>query len=130
MNLQNIKHELQNILRGESQDSQSALIQSIAGYLRKSQETSTMAEGNKHDKTEETKKLIQYINEEQLWNCDVDFLKVGPKIIGNLTLSFWQCFKKMPKRDVLKVFFVILFGDLLLAMFQRKIGVFKLFGPG
>lgn len=32
-----------------------------------------MAEENKHDKTEETKRLIQYINEHQLWNCNIDF---------------------------------------------------------
>lgn len=32
-----------------------------------------MAEKNKHDKTEETKRLTQYINEHRLWNCNIDF---------------------------------------------------------
>ena len=73
MNYKSIKHELQHILQGESQDSQSTLIQSIAGYLRKSQETSPMAQGDKHDKTQETKRLVQYINKHHLWNCDIEF---------------------------------------------------------
>ncbi len=68
-----IKHELQHILRGESQVSHGKLVQTIASYLRGSQETSTMAKGSKQFKQQETKELIKYINTHQLWNCNIDF---------------------------------------------------------
>lgn len=73
MNDNNIKHELQRILQGKSNVSYGKPIQAITGYLRKSQETSRMAKGNKQNKTEETEELIKYINKHQLWNCDIDF---------------------------------------------------------
>ncbi len=73
MNDKNIKHELQRILQGKSNVSYGKPIQAITNYLRKSQETSAMAKGNKQNKTEETEELIKYINQHQLWNCDIDF---------------------------------------------------------
>ena len=73
MNDKNIKDELQRILQGKSNVSYGKSIQAITSYLRKSQETSTMATGNKQNKTEETEELIKYINQHQLWNCDIDF---------------------------------------------------------
>lgn len=73
MDFKNIKYELQHILQGKSQNSDGALIQTIAGYLRGSQKASAVAQSNQHDKTEETEKLIQYINTHNLWNCDINF---------------------------------------------------------
>lgn len=73
MDLMNIKNELQHILQGKSSVSHGELIQTIASYLRKSTQTSAMAQRNKQDKEEETKKLIHYINANNLWNCDINF---------------------------------------------------------
>jgi hypothetical protein len=73
MDLNTIKHELQHILQGKSFVSQGALIQSVANYLRRSQEASTMAKGDKYFKQQETEKLIEYINQNHLWNCNVNF---------------------------------------------------------
>ncbi len=73
MKLNIVKNELQHILQGKSSVSHGELIQAIASYLRKSTETSAMAQTNEPNKKEETKNLIQYINENNLWNCDVNF---------------------------------------------------------
>jgi hypothetical protein len=73
MDFKNIKYELKNILSGKSQVSHGEPIQAAATYLKESTKTSAMAQRNQHDKTEETEKLIQYINANNLWNCDIDF---------------------------------------------------------
>jgi len=73
MELNNLKHELQHILQGKSPVSQGELIQAIATYLRESTKTGAMAQANEPNKKEETKKLVQYINENNLWNCDINF---------------------------------------------------------
>jgi len=73
MELNNLKHELQHILQGKSPVSQGELIQAIATYLRESTKTGSMAQANEPNKNEETKKLVQYINENNLWNCDINF---------------------------------------------------------
>lgn len=68
-----MKDEIQNILRGKSKVSHGKPIQAIASYLRRSQETSSVAKGSKQFKQQETKKLVEFINNHQLWNCDIDF---------------------------------------------------------
>jgi hypothetical protein len=73
MELNNLKHELQHILQGKSPVSQGELIQAIATYLRESTKTGSMAQTKEPNKNEETKKLVQYINENNLWNCDINF---------------------------------------------------------
>ena len=73
MELNNLKHELQHILQGKSPVSQGELIQAIATYLRESTKTGSMAQTKEPNKSEETKKLVQYINENNLWNCDINF---------------------------------------------------------
>ena len=73
MELNNLKHELQYILQGKSPVSQGELIQAIATYLRESTKTGSMAQTKEPNKNEETKKLVQYINENNLWNCDINF---------------------------------------------------------
>ncbi len=69
----NIKHELQHILRGESQVSHGTLIQTIADFLRKGTQTSATTQRNEPNKHQETEELIQYINAHQLWNCNISF---------------------------------------------------------
>ena len=73
MEYKNLKHEIQCILQGKSEVSNGTLIQTIASYLRRSQETSSMAQGSKHFKQQETKELIKFINIHHLWNCNIDF---------------------------------------------------------
>jgi len=68
-----IKNELKYILQGESPNSQGATIQAAAHYLRKSTQTSAMAKNYQPSREEETKKLIEYINANNLWNCDIPF---------------------------------------------------------
>lgn len=73
MDFKTIKYELRNILSGKSQVSHGEPIQAVASYLRESTKTSAMAQRNISNQEEEKKKLIQYINANNLWNCDIDF---------------------------------------------------------
>jgi len=73
MNFDSIKYELQHILQGKGEVSHGKPIQAITSYLRKSVETSTMAQRNESNKSEETEKLIEYINKNDLWNCNINF---------------------------------------------------------
>ncbi len=73
MSVKNIKNELQSILQGKSPVSYGKPLQAITSYLRESQRASSMVAGNKQSKVEETKKLIEYVNQRHLWNCDIDF---------------------------------------------------------
>ena len=70
MDIKIIKDELQDIIQGKSGNSQKTLIQAIACYLGTSQRASTMAEDDKHYKQEETKSLINYIDQNNLWAND------------------------------------------------------------
>lgn len=74
MNIKAIKDELQNIIYGKSEDSQRTLIQTIASYLRASERASNLVKNDKQYKQEETKKLIEFCNENKLWvNEKVNF---------------------------------------------------------
>lgn len=74
MNIKKAKDELQDIIHGKSENSQGALIQTIASYLRASQGTSAMVENEKQYKQKETKSLIEYCNLNNLWvNDKVNF---------------------------------------------------------
>ncbi len=75
MNFKNIKNELNHILSGKSQASTKTLIQTIASYLGGGQKASGMAQRKQHDKTEETTRLVNYIQQYHLWNCNIDFDK-------------------------------------------------------
>ena len=73
MNITTIKNELQNILSGKSEVSYGESIQAITRYLRESLATSEKIKGTEPNKSEETKKLIDYINTHHLWSCDINF---------------------------------------------------------
>jgi putative ubiquitin-RnfH superfamily antitoxin RatB of RatAB toxin-antitoxin module len=73
MNNTTIKYELQNILSGKSEVSYGESIQTITRYLRESGGTSEKNKGDESSKSEETKKLIEYINANHLWSCDINF---------------------------------------------------------
>ncbi len=73
MTISTIKNELQNILSGKSEVSHGESIQAITRYLRESLGTSEKTKGNESSKSEETKRLIDYINAHHLWSCDINF---------------------------------------------------------
>jgi hypothetical protein len=73
MTVSTIKNELQNILSGKSEVSHGESIQAITRYLRESLGTSEKTKDNEFSKSEETKKLIEYINAHHLWSCDINF---------------------------------------------------------
>jgi hypothetical protein len=68
-----IKYELQNILRGKGEVCYGEPIQAIASYLRKCNSTSAKAQGIEPNKSEEAKRLVGFINDHHLWNCDINF---------------------------------------------------------
>jgi Serine/Threonine/Tyrosine Kinase found in polyvalent proteins len=73
MTISTIKHELQNILSGKSAVSDGATLQAITRYLREGVGTSEKTQRNESSRSEETKKLIEYINIHHLWSCDINF---------------------------------------------------------
>jgi Serine/Threonine/Tyrosine Kinase found in polyvalent proteins len=73
MNISTIKNELQNILSGKSEVSNGESIQAITRYLRASLESSKKTRNDESSKSEETKNLIDYINANHLWSCDINF---------------------------------------------------------
>ena len=73
MDFKVIKDELQLILQGKSTVGNGELIQTITAYLRKSTKTSSMAERDEPNREEETEKLIQFFNANNLWNCNINF---------------------------------------------------------
>ena len=70
MDIKIVIDELQNIIQGKSGTSQRTLIQTIASYLGTSQEASSMVKNDKHYKQEETKSIIEYCNQNNLWADD------------------------------------------------------------
>jgi hypothetical protein len=74
MNFKAIKDEIQNIIYGKSGNSPKTLIRTIADYLRASERASTLVKKDKQYKQEETKKLIEFCNQNNLWvNEKVNF---------------------------------------------------------
>lgn len=73
MNTSIIKNELQNILSGKSEVSNGEPIQAVTRYLRESIRTGEKIKGDESSRSEETKKLIGYINDHRLWSCDINF---------------------------------------------------------
>jgi len=64
MSVNDLRHELQNILSGKSTVSHGTLIQTITHYLGRSTGTSPMAQDSQHNKREETERLITFIEKE------------------------------------------------------------------
>ena len=74
MNYKAIKDEIQNIIYGKSGNSQKTLIRTVTDYLRASERASTLVKKDKQYKQEETKKLIEFCNQNNLWvNEKVNF---------------------------------------------------------
>ena len=73
MNHTILKNELQNILSGKSEVSYGKSIQAITAHLRESLGTGEKIKGTESGRSEETKRLIEYINTHHLWSCDINF---------------------------------------------------------
>ncbi len=69
-----MKDEIQHILSGKSQVKHSDFIQSACSYLKRSQEASSVAKNQQQLKEQETKKLIQFADQNNLWvnNINID----------------------------------------------------------
>ncbi len=63
----NLKDELHNVISGKSQVRYGGIIQTIASYLDEGKRTGPKAEIGKQYKNQETKKLEQYIEKNNLW---------------------------------------------------------------
>lgn len=72
MNINQVKHELQNILSGKSSHSYDAIIQAVTSYIRTSQKSSPLAEEKHQNKSKETERLINFANEKNLFFAKID----------------------------------------------------------
>ena len=64
--------DIQHILSGTSRVKYNHLIQTVCSYLKRSQGTSSMVENYQQHKEEETKRLIQFVNDHNLWVDNVN----------------------------------------------------------
>ena len=67
-----MKDDIQHILFGTSRVKYNHLIQTVCSYLKRSQGTSSMVENYQQHKEEETKRLIQFVNDHNLWVDNVN----------------------------------------------------------
>jgi hypothetical protein len=69
-----MRDDIQNILSGKSQVKYHHLIQTTCSYLKRSEGTSSMVKNHQQLKEEETKRLIQFIDDNNLWvdNINID----------------------------------------------------------
>jgi hypothetical protein len=67
-----LKHELFNVLSGKSEVRFGAIIQTITSYLKNGETTGGTIEDKKHLKSEETKRLENYISQNNLWVHNID----------------------------------------------------------
>ena len=72
MKIKQTKNELQNIISGKSSSSHDALIQSVTSHLRSGKRTGPMAKEKHKNKTEETKKLIEFAEQNNLFYSNID----------------------------------------------------------
>jgi hypothetical protein len=67
-----MKNEIQHILSGTSQVKHYHLIQTTCSYLKGSQGASSMDKNQQQRKEEETKRLIQFVNDNNLWADNIN----------------------------------------------------------
>jgi hypothetical protein len=65
-------NEIQHILSGTSQVKHYHLIQTTCSYLKGSQGASSMDKNQQQRKEEETKRLIQFVNDNNLWADNIN----------------------------------------------------------
>lgn len=62
-----MENEVQNIISGKSKVKHGSFIQTILGYLARSEGTGAMDKTNKHFKVEETERLRTFVDNQNLW---------------------------------------------------------------
>ena len=69
-----MRDDIQHILSGKSQIKHRHHIQTARSYLKRSQGTSSMVKDQELHKEEETKRLVQFIQDNNLWvdNINID----------------------------------------------------------
>lgn len=67
-----MRDDIQHILFGTSRVKYNHLIQTVCSYLKRSQGTSSMVENYQQHKEEEKKRLIQFVNDHNLWVDNVN----------------------------------------------------------
>lgn len=68
-----LKDELHDVISGKSEVRFGTIIQTVAHYLKNSVEAGSTAQGQKHIRKQEEKKLGSFITEKELWIHDIDF---------------------------------------------------------
>ena len=68
-----MRDDIQHILSGTSQVKCHHLIQTTCSYLKRSQGASSMVKNQQQYKEEETKRLIQFVNDNNLWVDNLNF---------------------------------------------------------
>lgn len=68
-----MRDDIQHILSGTSQVKCHHLIQTTCSYLKGSQGASSMVKNQQQYKEEETKRLIQFVNDNNLWLDNLNF---------------------------------------------------------
>jgi len=82
-----MRDDIQYILSGKSQVKHHHLIQAACSYLKGSQGTSSMVKDQQLYKEEETKRLVQFIEEKDLW---VDNINIELKSDLNIAKAFLE----------------------------------------
>ena len=67
-----MKDEIQRVISGKSKIKYESAIQTVLNYLTRSQESGTLAKTDKHFKREETERLKQFIELENLWVPNIE----------------------------------------------------------
>ena len=67
-----MKDEIKHIISGTSKNSEGTIIQTIASFLRRSETSSGLVKEDKYFKKEETKNLIDFIAENNLWYPNIN----------------------------------------------------------
>ena len=71
--LNHLKNELHNIISGKSQVRFGATIQAVASYLSDGTQSSSKSQDAKQIRKQETKRLENFVSENNLWKNDIDF---------------------------------------------------------
>ena len=71
-----MKDEIKHIISGTSKNCTGTIIQTIASFLRRSETSSGLVKEDKYFKKEETKNLIDFIAENNLWYPNINLQKL------------------------------------------------------
>ena len=84
-----MRDDIQDILSGKSQVKHHHLIQTTCSYLKRSEGTSSMVKNHQQLKEEETKRLIQFVDNNNLRvvNINIDLFKSLVRKINELISS-------------------------------------------